>query len=133
GAAQAAADLDLAALGAGAHGARQGALHRAPEGDAGLQLLGDRLRDELGVELRALDLEDVDLDLLARDAVQILAQGVDLAAGLADHDARTSGVDVDLHFVVVLADRDVAQARVGELVDDVATDRDVLEEVVAEV
>src|SRR5438445_786141 len=43
-AAQAPADLDLAALGARAHGARERALHRAPEGDAVLQLLGDRLR-----------------------------------------------------------------------------------------
>src|SRR6185437_11195420 len=72
-AAEAAADLDLAALGARAHGARQGALHRAPEGDAILQLLRDRLRDELGVELRSLDLEDVDLDRLAGDPVKIAA------------------------------------------------------------
>ena len=65
GAAEAAGDLDLDALGAGAHRAGQRALHRAAEGDAVLQLLGDRLRDELRVELGALDLEDVDLDLLA--------------------------------------------------------------------
>ena len=133
GAAEAAADLDLAALGAGAHGARERALHRAPEGDAVLQLLGDRLRDELGVELRALDLEDVDLDLLARDPVQVLAQGVDLGAGLADHDARTRGVDVDLHLVGVLADRDVRQAGVRELARDVVADRHVLGQVVGEV
>src|SRR4051812_28454253 len=98
-AAQATGDLDLAALRAGAHRARQRALHRAAERDAVLQLLGDRLRNELRVELGALDLEDVDLDLLARHPVEVLAQGVDLAAGLADHDARTRGVDVDLHLV----------------------------------
>src|SRR5262249_28490880 len=132
-AAEAAGDLDLAALGAGAHRARQRALHRAAEGDAVAQLLGDRLRDQVRVELRALDLEDVDLDLLARHPVQVLAQGVDLGTGLADHDARTRGVDVDLHLVGVLADRDVGQARVGELADDVVADRDVLGEVVAEV
>src|SRR5439155_24502180 len=119
GAAQAAGDLHLAALGARAHRAREGALHRAAERDAVLQLLGDRLRDELRVELGALDLEDVDLDLLARHPVQIAAQRVDLAAGLADHDARARRVDVDLHLVGVLADRDVAQAGVGQLARDV--------------
>src|SRR4028118_178085 len=65
-------------------GAGRRALHRAAEGAAVLQLLGDRLRDELGVELRALDLEDVDLDPLARQPVQVLAQGVDLGAGRSE-------------------------------------------------
>ena len=107
GAAQAAADLDLAALGARAHGARERALHRAPEGDAVLQLLGDRLRDELGVELGALDLEDVDLDRLAGHPVQIAPQRVHLGTRLADHDARAGRVDVDLHLGCVLANGDV--------------------------
>jgi hypothetical protein len=65
--------------------------------------------------------------------VQITAQGVDLGAGLADHDAGTRGVDVDLHLVGVLADRDVAQAGVRELVGDVAANGDVLGQIVAEV
>jgi hypothetical protein len=68
-------------------------------------------RDELRVELGALDLEDVDLDALAGHPVQVAAQRVDLRAGLADHDARARRVDVDLHLVGVLADRDVRQAR----------------------
>src|SRR3712207_2005792 len=108
------------------------ALHRAPEGDAVLQLLGDRLRDELGVELGALDLEDVDLDRLARHPVQVAPQGVDLRAGLADDDARARRVDVDLHLGRVLADRDRRQARVAEPADDVLADLDVLDQVVGE-
>ena len=132
-AAQATRDLDLHALGARAHGAGERALHGAAEGDAVLELLGDRLGDELGVELRTLDLEDVHLDGLAGELVQIAAQGVHLAAGLADHDARPRGVDVDLHLAGVLADRDVGQAGVRELARDVAADLDVLEEVVGEV
>src|SRR5262249_6941765 len=43
-AAEAATALDLDPLGARAHGRGQRALHRAAEGDAVLQLLGDRLR-----------------------------------------------------------------------------------------
>src|SRR5205085_8369044 len=88
GAAQAAGDLDLHALGTRAHRARERTLHRAPEGDAVLQLLGDRLRYQARVELGALDLEDVDLDLLLGQAMQLAAQRVDLRAALADHDAR---------------------------------------------
>ncbi len=133
GAAEAPGDLHLDALGAGAHRAGERALHRAAEGDAVLQLLGDRLRDELRVELGALDLEDVDLDLLLGHAVQVAPQGVHFGARLADHDAGAGGVDVDLQFTGVLADRDVGEARVGEAVGDVPADADVLREILGEV
>ncbi|MGB1583921.1 MAG: hypothetical protein ACPHCI_09065 [Solirubrobacterales bacterium] len=43
------------------------------EGDAILELLGDRLGDQHRVELWALDLEDVDLDRLVSQFVQVLA------------------------------------------------------------
>ena len=132
GAAQAAGDLDLHALGAGAHRARQRALHRAAEGDPVLELLGDRLRDQARVELGSLDLEDVDLDLLARDPVQVPAELVDLRAGLADHDPRPRGVDVDLHLVRVLADRDVRQPGMRQPSDDVLADLGVLVQEVRE-
>ncbi len=87
GAAQATGHLDLHALGAGAHRAGERTLHRATEGHSVLELLGDRLRHQLGVELGALDLEDVDLDLLVGHAVQVTAQRVHFGARLADHDA----------------------------------------------
>src|SRR6185312_14749127 len=70
---------------------------------------------------------------LLRHAMQIAAQRVDLGARLADHDARPGRVDVDLDLVGVLADRDLRQARVGELADDVLADADVLGQVVGEV
>src|SRR4029079_1575627 len=95
GTAEAAGDLDLDALSAGAHRRGQGAFHRAAEGDPVLQLLGDRLGDEFGVELGALHLADVHLDRLSSQLVQLLAQRVHFAARLADHDARPGGVDVD--------------------------------------
>ena len=115
GAAEAAGDLDLDALGAGAHGGGERALHRAAEGDAVLELLGDRLGDQLRVELGALDLADVDADRLAGDLVELAAQRVDLGAGLADHDAGAGGVDVDGDLAPLLADLDVGEAGMGEL------------------
>src|SRR5439155_8917886 len=126
------AALDADTLGAGADSRRQRALHRAPEADPVLQLLGDRLRDELGVELRPLDLIDVDVDVLLGDRVQLFAKRVDLDARLSDHDARPCGVDVDGDPLLVLADEDVGQARMRKLVRDVVPDLDVLDQVARE-
>src|SRR5204863_1243101 len=52
---------------------------------------------------------------------------------LADDDARAGRVDVDLDLVRVLADRDLGQAGVAELLLDVIADVQVLHEVLGEV
>src|SRR4029077_7176510 len=132
GAAEAAGDLNLHALCARAHGRGQRAFHRAPERDPVLELLGDRLRHEFGVELGTLHLADVDLDRLAGELVEVLAQRVDFAPGLADHDPRARGVDVHRHLAAAL-DRDVGEAGVRELADDVVADLEILGEDVGEV
>src|SRR5690606_25372986 len=96
GPAEAAGDLDPDAL---HHGVAQGRLdglpHRPPEAHPARQLLGHALRDELGVGLRVLDLEDVQLHLLAGQLLQVGADAVGLRALAADDDARPGGVDVD--------------------------------------
>src|SRR5262249_28346280 len=129
GTAEAAGALDLHAGCAGADRARERALHRAAERDTGGKLLGDRLRDKLRVELGALDLVDVDVDVLLRDRMQLFAERIDLDAGLADHDPGACGVDVNRDPLLVLADQDVGQPRVRELLVDVLADLDVLEDV----
>jgi hypothetical protein len=133
GAAEASGHLHADALGPRADRAGQRALHRAAEGNAVLELLGDRLRHQPGVELRALDLEDVDLDLLARDPVQVTPQLVDLGARLADHDPGPCGVDVDLDLGDVLADRDVREPGVRQPADDMSANEHVLVQEVGEV
>jgi len=72
------------------------------------------------------------VDVLLRQGVQLTAQRVDLDARLADHDARPRGVDVDRDPLLVLADQDVGQPRVRELLVDVLADLDVLEQVLRE-
>src|SRR5262249_35770394 len=62
GAAEPAAADHLDAVRAGTHRRCDRPFHRAPEADAVLELLRDRLGDELRVELGALDLVDVDVD-----------------------------------------------------------------------
>jgi len=118
GPAEAAGNLDLDPFGAGAHRRGQGAFHRAAEGDTVLQLLGDRLGDQLGVELGTLDLANVHFHRRAGQLVQLFAQRIELATGLADDDAGTRGVDVDSDLAAAL-DRDVREPRMRELVDDV--------------
>src|SRR5207248_7055509 len=130
--AEAAAADDLDPVRARADRRRERALHRPPEADPVLELLGDRLRDELRVELGPLDLVDVDVDVLLRDRVQLLTERVDLDARLPDHDPGPRGVDVDCDPLLVLADEDVGQARMGQLAVDVLADLDVLEQVLRE-
>src|SRR5262245_6468728 len=77
--------VDAEALGAQAHRRLHGALHRAAEGHAALELLGDVLGDELRVDLRLADLDDVEVDLAALgDAGEIGAQLLDVRTLLAD-------------------------------------------------
>src|SRR5581483_3575658 len=127
-AAEAAGALHLDSRSTAADRRRETALHGAPERHAVLQLLGDRLRDELRVELGALDLVDVDVHVLLRHRVHLFAQRVDLDTGLADDDAGARGVDVDRDALLVLADQDVGQARVRQLLEDVLADLDVLDQ-----
>src|SRR5262249_4168317 len=56
------------------------------------------------------------------------AQRVDLDARLADHDAGPCGVDIDRDPLLVLADQDVRQPRMRELLEDVLPDLDVLDQ-----
>ena len=77
-----------------------------------LELLGDGLSDEVGVELGTLDLDDVDVDLALADLgdlLEVSAQGVDLGALLADDDAGAGGVDDDLHLVAGALDIDAGE------------------------
>ena len=84
--------------------------HGATEGDAGGQLLGDGLGHQLSVDLGVLDLEDVQLDLLAGQLLQVAADTVGLGAAAADDDARTRGVDVDADAVTGALDLNLRDA-----------------------
>src|SRR5690606_17714055 len=99
-------------------------------GHAGAQLLGDALRDELGVCLGVAHLEDVELNLLAGELLEVGADALGLGAAAADHDARAGGVDVDADAVTRALDLAVADARAVELLLQELADLDVLGHVV---
>jgi hypothetical protein len=129
GPAQAAGALDLDALGPALHGGVHGPAHGPPERHPAGQLLGHTLRHELGVDLGALDLEDVEGDLLAGHLVQVGADAIGLGATAPDDDPGTGGVDVHTDPVTGALDVDLADAGVREVAREVAADRHVLVQV----
>jgi len=69
------------------------ASHGAAEGDTSFELQGHVFRDELGVDLRMLDLQDVHVDLLPGHLAQLLLEAIDLGAFAADDHAGPGGHD----------------------------------------
>ena len=116
---------DLDALRAQAHRVLDRALHRAPEHDPLLELLADRIADELRVDLGLPDLLDVEADVAAHHLAQVGAQRLDVLALLADDDTRPRAVDGDPRVLRRPLDRDLADRGVGELLLQVFADLDV--------
>src|SRR5262249_50672024 len=85
-------------------------------------VLGHELRVELGMD----HFLDVEVDLLARPRLQLVLQLFDLGALAADDDARTRGENRDPGAIRRPLDIDARDARVIELILDVAPDLDVL-------
>ena len=86
--------LNPDAPGAGAHRALLRLTHRPPELHPGSKLLGHALSDQLGVGLGVLDLEDVQLNLLAGELLQVAADALGLGTVASDDNARARGEDV---------------------------------------
>src|SRR6185503_10703688 len=106
---------DLDALRAEAHRVLHRALHRAAEHDPLLELLRDRVGDELRVDLRLADLLDVEADVAAHHLAQIAAQRLDVLALLADDDAGPRAVDRDACVLRRALDRHLRDGCVREL------------------
>src|SRR5687768_7590542 len=118
GAAEAAARRDLDALGTELHRGLRRLLHGAAERNAALELRRDVLGDELRVGLGLAHLDDVQEHLVLGERLDFLLERLDARAALADHDAGTRGVDVDLRLVRGALDLDVADAGVVQLLLD---------------
>jgi len=91
----------------------QGSGNRLPHGpsesDPPFQLGGHVLCNELCIQLRFANFENVQEDFLLRVLLQLLPEPVDLGAFLADHDAGAGGVDVDLHLQCCALDIDLRE------------------------
>src|SRR5690606_11256665 len=100
--------VDLDAKRAKAHRVADRALHRTAEHDAALQLLRDRLGDQLRVKLGLAHFGHVDVRRDAHHVAHFLAQLLDVLATLADHHARAGGVDGHAGIVGRTLDQDLA-------------------------
>src|SRR4029079_12349742 len=129
GAVEATRALDPDALGTGAHRGLHGLLHGTAELDATGELLRDTLGDQLRVDLGLLDLEDVQLHLLAGELLELAADAVGLGATATDHDARAGGVDVHPHPVTGALDLDLGDTGPLHPLGQELADRDVLTDV----
>src|SRR3954452_20468864 len=129
GAVEPARALDPDALGTRAHRGLHRLAHGAAELHAAGQLLGHSLGHQLGVHLGVLDLEDVELDLLAGELLELAADAVRLGATATDHDARARGVDVDPHPVAGALDLDLGDAGTLHALGEQLADGDVLTDV----
>src|SRR5688572_23973975 len=129
GAVEAAGDVDLDAQRAQAHRVADGALHRAAEHDAALELLRDRFGHQLRVEFRLADFGDVDVRRDAHQVTDFLAQLLDVLATLADHHARAGGVDRDARVVGRTLDQDLRDAGLRELLAQHVADLEVGDQV----
>src|SRR5688572_26290614 len=106
---------DLDALRAQPHRIRDRTLHRAAEHDPFLELLCDRIGDQLRIELGLANLLDVDVDRHAEHFLQLAAERLDVLPLLSDHHAWTRTVDRDLRGLGRTLDHDPADRRVREL------------------
>src|SRR6266542_594261 len=125
GAAQAARRGHADALGAELHGRLHRLLHGATEGDAALELGRDVLGDQLRIRLGLTDLLDVQEDLVVGERLDFLLELLDAGATLADDDARTRRVDVDLRLVGGALDIDAGDAGMLKLLLDFLLQLDV--------
>src|SRR4051812_29447966 len=80
------------ALTAGAHRLLNGLFHSALPANAPLQLLGDALCHQEGIEFRLGDFAHIDLDLLAAHLLKLGAQHINTGALASDNHARSCGV-----------------------------------------
>ena len=133
GAVQASRDIDPHALRTETHGIGHGALHGPTEHDAALQLLGDALGHELGVQFRLADLLDIDVHRDTHQLGDFLAQLLDILALLADHDAGARGVDGNQRIPGGPLDLDPAHRRMGQALLQKITHLEIVVQIIREV
>src|SRR6516162_6967965 len=119
---------DLDALRTEPHRVLDRALHRATKHDPLLELLCDRVGDELRVDLGLADLLDVEPYFGAHHPAQVGAQSLDVLALLSDHHARPRAVNRDPRVLRRPLDRDLSDRSMRELLAQVVAHLDVLVE-----
>ena len=69
------------------------ALHGAAESDPAFKLVGNTVGNQLGIDIRLADFDDVQADVALGHRGDLLAQLLDVRTLLADDDTRAGGID----------------------------------------
>src|SRR5690606_27081231 len=109
-------------LGTETHGRSHGHLHCSAERDTSLKLAGNALSNETCIQLRTLNLENVDLHLLVSDLLQLLFQLINLLSAFTNDDSRTGGVHCNSHKLKCALDDDLRDACLGKTCTQILTD-----------
>ena len=86
---------DLDTFGAESHRRLHRALHGTAEGDTALELVGNALRHELGIDFWLADFDDVERHIRRRHLADRLAQRFNVRALFTDDNTGTRGIDRD--------------------------------------
>ena len=126
GATDAAADLDLDALGTYAHRSGDSHLDGAAIGHAAFDLTGDGVCHDIGIGLRTLYLVDVDLDILLGHLLQLFFELIDLLTALADDNTRTGCLNGHGDELQGALDHNLGKAGLGQTIGQILTDFEIL-------
>jgi hypothetical protein len=105
---------------------RRIALHRTAEHDAFLELLGDAVGDQLGIDFGLAHFFDVDGDRHAQKTAELLLEVLDVFALFADHHARTGREDGDAGVLGRTLNQDARDSGVLQLGLQILAHLDVL-------
>ena len=126
GAAETARAVDADAARAEPHRRLHGAFHGPAEGHAAFQLLRDRFGDELGIELRFANLDDVDHHVGFRELGDLFAKLLDVRALFADDHARPRRLHGHAALLVRPLDHDLRHRGLLEVLHQLLADLHVL-------
>src|SRR5262249_18354419 len=126
GAAEAPRTVDADAARAQSHRRLHGTLHGAAKGNPALELLCNRFGDELSIELRLANLNDVDNDVRLRKLGDFFAQLLDVRALLADDDARARRLNGDPALLVRPLDHDLRHRGLLKILHQLLADLHIL-------
>ena len=127
-AAETAAAGDLDPFGAQTQCRLNGTLHCTAESHAADKLVGDALRDELRVDFRLADFNDVQLHFACGHLRQLGTQLLDVRALLADDDTGASGIDRNAAQLGRTFDHDLRDGCLRQALHDVLADLDIFAE-----
>ena len=128
---EASTTTDADAFGTEFHGGLEGALHGAAEGNPALKLDCDLLGNELSIEFRLANFENVEFYLgFLADLLDLIGHDLDLLALASDDETGAGRVEGNADTVPSTLNNDAGEAGVDELVLEICADGKILVELV---